>query len=151
MVFTDVKNNLKAVIRFGKNEDLINNFEGSIIDFTYPKNYKFHIDDEVSQAKKIFKDTKIHKLSKIHGNWLEHCSFDGKDYWHIDKHIPSWVCPSNSILPSDGRFREDLIWLFRSFGAGDDAERKKYEDYSQNWKFLIESIQRKDREVRKKK
>ena len=152
MVFADVKNNLKAIVRFGKNEEMVNNFDGYIIKFDYPNNYKFNIDEEITLAKKVFKDAKhSNKICKIHGNWLENLYFDNKVYWKIDTHVPSWVRPSQNILPSDGRFREDIIWLFRSFSSKDDAERKKYEDYAQSWKFLIEMIQRRDRETRKKK
>lgn len=42
-------------------------------------------------------------------------------------------------LPSDCRFREDLIWLY-----------KKNEDHSQTWKVKLEEQQRHDRALRKK-
>jgi len=152
MVFVDVKNNTKAIIRFGNNQERINNLEGYIITHTFPKNYKYNIDEEIIIAKKLFKDSKsLQKLCRIHGNWLDNISFDNKIYWNINTYSPSWVCPSQNILPSDGRFREDIIWLFRSLSATEEVERKKYEEFSQNWKHLIETIQRKDRELRKKK
>ena len=152
IVFADVKSNLKAIIRFGKNKNMINNFEGFIIHFNYPHNYKFNIDEEIKQAKQLFKEAKNLKiLCEINGNWLENLKFDNRIYWNIDKYMPSWICPSQKILPSDGRFREDIIWLFRSFSTSIEIEKKKYEDYSQKWKNLIETIQRNDRELRKKK
>jgi len=36
------------------------------------------------------------------------------------------------VLPSDGRFREDLIWLFGSWNSQDDETRIAYENYSQS-------------------
>lgn len=152
MVFVDIKNNLKAIIRFGNNQERVNNFEGYIINHIFPKNYKFDIDEEIKLTKKLFKDTKsLQKICRIHGNWLENLTFDNKTYWNINTHSPSWVCPSLSILPSDGRFREDIIWLFRSLSALEESEKKKYEEFSQSWKHSIETIQRRDRDLRKKK
>jgi hypothetical protein len=152
MVFVDIKNNTKALIRLGHNKERINNFEGYIIKHTFPKKYKYNIDEEVKLAKKLLKDQKsMEKLCRIHGNWLDNISFDNKIYWNINNYSPSWICPSQNTLPSDGRFREDIIWLFRSLSASEEEERKRYEEFSQHWKHLIETIQRKDRELRKKK
>jgi len=151
MVFNDERNGIKAMIRFGKNQDNVNNFEGFIVNHTF-KQEKFDVDKEIEFSKKFFKEKKKQNvLGKITGNWLEHIKFDGNIYWNINEHIPSWIRPAESVLPSDGRFREDLTWLFRSFNANNEEDKKKYEDNSQNWKHLIETMQRKDRETRKKK
>ena len=50
-----------------------------------------------------------------------------------------------------GRFRVDLIWLLRSFYcAKNDDERLKYEHLSQEWKLIIEKLQRDEREYKAK-
>lgn len=149
MVFVDVENGLKAFIKFGKAPN-VNNFEGYIIKFDYPKNYKFNIKDEVTAAKKFLKTKNPQCISKIEGNWLEYINFDDKTYWNIDSHTPSFIKSVEDPIPSDCRFREDLIWLFRCFSTQNGMEKKKYEDFAQNWKCLLENIQRNDRELRKK-
>jgi hypothetical protein len=37
--------------------------------------------------------------------------FDGKRYWDLEKIDPANLIKTNSPLPSDCRFREDLIFL----------------------------------------
>jgi hypothetical protein len=148
MIFVDVKNNLKGVVRLGGDSSCIHALDGYIIDYQYPANYKFDIDAERKLAGKGYKN-KVY--SKITGSWLKGLQFDGKEYWNIDKYEPSWIKPSAHVLPSDGRYREDLIWLFRSFyDAKDESERKMYEDYAQTWKLMIEQVQRTEREIKKK-
>ena len=49
-------------------------------------------------------------------------------------------------MPSDSRFREDLIWLYRSFYLSkNEEERLYYESLAQNWKLMIEKVQREER------
>jgi hypothetical protein len=74
------------------------------------------------------------------GSWLSHISFDGAKYWERDA---TWVreVPLESVktepLPSDCRFREDLVAL----KAGD-------EETAQREKTRIEEDQRRDRKLR---
>jgi hypothetical protein len=81
----------------------------------------------------------VEKMSNISGSWLKDVSFDEKVYWSLDKdqklHHQQKVC--GNPLPSDARFREDLVWLF--YGN---------EKYAQEWKLLLEANQRADRERR---
>ena len=50
-----------------------------------------------------------------------------------------------------GRFRVDLILLLRSFYcAKNDDERLKYEHLAQEWKLIIEKLQRDEREYKAK-
>jgi len=149
MVFVDIVNNLKAIIKFGKAPN-VNNFEGYIIKFTYPKNYKFIIKDEIIASKKFLKEKNPQFISRIKGNWLESIFFDEKSYWSIEKNKPSIIKPVEEVIPSDCRFREDLVWLFRSFNTTNEEEKQKYLDLAQNWKYLLENTQRNDRELRKK-
>jgi hypothetical protein len=149
MVFVDVKNNLKGIIHLGGDSKCVHGFTGHIIEYKYPKGYKYDIDKEKKESAKLAKNTKI--LSHISGSWLRDLKFDDVEYWNIERYEPSFVKPSTDVLPSDGRYREDLIWLFRSFhNAKNETERKKFEDYAQAWKLLIEQVQRHERDIKKK-
>lgn len=55
-------------------------------------------------------DTEICECS---GSWLRNLVIDGKTYWDIDSNVPDRQQPSikSDVLPSDWRYREDLIWL----------------------------------------
>ena len=148
MIFVDVRNNLKGVIQMGHDSNKIHGVSGYICEYNFPANYKYNIDNEIKEAKKGHKN-KI--LSNIDGSWLYNLTFDNEEYWNINKYEPGWIRPIRNALPSDGRFREDLIWLYRSFyDAADEQERKLFEDYAQEWKVTMEIVQRAEREIRKK-
>ena len=77
--------------------------------------------------------------SEIEGSWLRELILDGKQWWHVEdaelrpqRHTPDRVC-----LPSDWRYREDLIFLYR-----DDMKR------ADKWKVRQEVQQRLDRKNR---
>jgi hypothetical protein len=155
MVFVDVVNNLKGVIQFANNSKYIHGFNGVIMEYKYMDNYKFDVAKEIKEGNQLklpmdMKKVKGKIYSQINGSWLKELKFDDRKYWDIDSFTPAWIRPLTNVLPSDWRFREDLIWLFRSFNATSEAERETYEDYSQNWKILTEQIQRGEREIRKK-
>jgi hypothetical protein len=78
------------------------------------------------------------EIWELHGNVLENLVIDGEEFWNIDNFLPHRYSPDPYCLPSDSRYREDLIWLV-------------YEDqtFSQAWKEKLESQQRKDRKIRK--
>jgi hypothetical protein len=50
-------------------------------------------------------------LSSTKGSWVEFIEFDGKKYWDIEVISPAELISANKTLPSDCRFREDLIFL----------------------------------------
>ena len=52
MVFVDIKNNLKAFLRFGKNEKFLNNFDGFSLKFIFTKVYKFNFYCKIYSRKK---------------------------------------------------------------------------------------------------
>lgn len=52
---------------------------------------------------------KVH--SKIKGYWTSYLEFDGRRYWDLEKIDPVTVIHTADPMPSDCRFREDLIWL----------------------------------------
>lgn len=147
MIFSDFKNGLKAIVTFGKTKKKVNEIHGFIRKFKFPNDYKFNADEEIKYAKSdgIEKDV----VCRVKGDWLEYLDFDEKTYWHVDKFVPRQIMPIEYPLPSDGRFREDLIWLFRGFYSLNEKEKNLFEDYSQQWKLIMELTQRNDRELRK--
>ena len=59
---------------------------------------------------------------------------------------PPHIYPIKSTIPSDCRYREDLIWLKRSLLCSE--YNKLYEEYAQRWKVALEIQQRHDRGLR---
>ena len=96
-----------------------------------------------------FKPDKYNVLETCEGSWVKEMKFGDKVYWDIDKIIPNWIRPVDNPIPSDGRYREDLIWLFRSFYfSSDDEEAQLYENLGQEWKLMVEKLQREEREMK---
>ena len=50
-------------------------------------------------------------LCNVHGNWTQELYIDNELYWHIDEHKGFKLRPVKKPLPSDCRYREDLIYL----------------------------------------
>jgi hypothetical protein len=50
-------------------------------------------------------------VSKVEGSWLEYCAWDGIKYWDLGKVDPVQLLKIANPLPSDCRFRTDLIEL----------------------------------------
>ena len=71
------------------------------------------------------------QLSEIQGNYFNNVLINGKVVWDINVDNKSPVLPIQKPLPSDWRFREDLIWLI-------------YQDLtkSEKWKIRLEEEQR---------
>jgi hypothetical protein len=153
MIFVDIKNNLKAIISFGKNDKNVHEFSGGIFHETFPLGYVFNNSqiEKEKESKNIKKCMKNEMINKISGSWLKGIYFDEEELWSIDRDIPTAIIPNEVVLPSDGRYREDLIWLFNSWETDNEEVKKKYEQYSQTWKMMIEDVQRKDRKERKDK
>ena len=160
MIFYDIKNKLRAFVQFAKDTKHISDIRGYIFKYEFPSNYKFNFDKEYEMFNKI--DTNnLNKnnnifisndiLSTISGSWLHQLYFDGIKYWDIDEDIPTYIRPVYNCLPSDSRFREDLIWLYRSFfKSKNEEERLYYERLAQNWKLMIEKVQREERTLKAK-
>ena len=154
MIFYDLKNNLRAFVQFAKDTKHIADIKGYIFRYNFPNDYKFNFDKEYDMFGKIdvnnFKKNNIFKkndiVSTITGSWLNKLYFDGIKYWDINEDMPTYIRPIYNCLPSDSRFREDLIWLYRSFyKSKNEEERLYYEKLAQNWKLMIEKIQREER------
>lgn len=82
----------------------------------------------------------ITQIEEISGSWYENLYYNDKLYWDFkqDYDLQKIKIHEENPLPSDSRFREDLLWL-----------EYKNIDYAQNWKHKLEAQQRKDRETRK--
>ena len=160
MIFFDIKNKLRAFVQFAKDCNHIADIKGYIFKYEFEPDYKFNFDKEyemfykidtnnLNKNNNIFKSNDI--VSTISGSWLGQLYFDNNKYWDIDEDIPTYIKPVYNCLPSDSRFREDLIWLYRSFyKAKNEEERLYYEKLAQNWKLMIEKIQREERTLKAK-
>ena len=152
MVFVDIKNNLKAVIQFGFNKKLFHEIRGCTFKCNYPPGYKFVYDTEWEFGKKFKVDKQKSQpgfLEEIKGSWINNLYIGNKLYWDSKAQCPEFIKPTKTCLPSDGRFREDLCWLWKSFyEAKNENERKIYENISQKWKVLMEDFNRWDRKRR---
>eukprot|EP00828_Plagiopyla_frontata_P046542 TRINITY_DN82_c0_g1_i5.p1 TRINITY_DN82_c0_g1~~TRINITY_DN82_c0_g1_i5.p1 ORF type:complete len:505 (+),score=74.81 TRINITY_DN82_c0_g1_i5:1335-2849(+) len=76
-------------------------------------------------------------LCKVEGSWLEYMKFDGVTYWDLEKIRPLKLIQTEIPLPSDCRYREDLIYL-----------AQKNLQLAQEWKVKLEVLQRADRKFR---
>ena len=160
MIFFDIKNKLRAFVQFAKDCNHIADIKGYIFKYEFEPDYKFNFDKEyemfykidtnnLNKNNNIFKSNDI--VSTISGSWLGQLYFDNNKYWDIDEDIPTYIRPVYNCLPSDSRFREDLIWLYRSFyKAKNEEERLYYEKLAQNWKLMIEKVQREERTLKAK-
>jgi len=77
------------------------------------------------------------EICKVHGSWVGNLVIDGTTFWDIDTGKPNRIQFPKHCLPSDPRYREDLIWL-----------SYKDEKFAQEWKNLLEIQQRKERKNR---
>ena len=152
MTFVDTKNNYRAVIQFDFNKKKFHDIRGCTFKCNYPPGYKYVFDTEWSYAKKVKIDklkSDSNYLEEIKGSWITNLLIGDKLYWDVKAQNPEFIKPTKTCLPSDGRFREDLCWLYKSFyEAKNETERKIYEDISQWWKLLMEDHNRWDRKRR---
>jgi len=109
---------------WGKKKNPSDYFIGSIF-----SSMNGNLDDETSRE----------VLEKVEGSWVGCLEFDGKTYWDWQQNIPKFSpSPVSDPLPSDCRYREDLIALTK----GDIEEATK-------WKSILEVKQRKEAKLRK--
>lgn len=65
---------------------------------------------EITELSKI-KDI-VKPICELQGSWLRNLVIDGKKYWDIEDDVPERFIPKmENVVPSDWRYREDLIWL----------------------------------------
>ncbi len=145
MKFEDPKHNLKAVVfmdsgytggifssrKKGSKRD---DFEGLI----YRTKAAPH-----KKKKSIKKPSDLNDVAEmllpIKGSWLNNVRIGTEEYWNINQSHPGKLWYVGTPLPSDWRYREDLLWL-----------RKSNMPRADLWKVELEVQQRHDRELREK-
>jgi hypothetical protein len=152
MKFEDTENNLKAIIAFANSRKEL---KGKRIHDIYGQLYKYNYNSK-DLGKPFYNDyipsypfpsNKEDILSEITGSWLEEIKFDNKVYFNIKETVAPQIYPSEKVLDSDARYREDKEWLQLSW---DNKEfGKTFEGYAQSWKLALEAQQRFDRGLRK--
>ena len=151
MKFEDVENNLKAIIVFanGRKElkgKRIHDIYGQIYKYKYTisdKKKPFYNDSMPSYP---FPSKKEDVISEITGSWLEEIKIDDKVFSVKNTPAPQ-IYPSEKVLDSDARYREDKQWLKLSWDNKNFG--KIFEGYAQCWKLGLEAQQRFDRGLRK--
>ena len=152
MKFEDSGNNLKAVIAFGNARKEL---KGKKIHEIYGKLFKYKFTE--NELKKLFYAESIpynpfpskeaDVISEITGSWLGDIKIDNKVYLSIKDSVSPQIYPSEKVLDSDARYREDKQWLQLSW---DNKEfGKTFEGYAQCWKLALEAQQRFERGLRK--
>jgi len=96
IIFKDEKNDLHCALKFYEPPGFFSRAEHS----------SDHFDGLLT---KISNMDKI--ISKVSGEWTDHIQFDGKKYWDLKLIDPVIHIHTLEPLPSDCRFREDLIYL----------------------------------------
>lgn len=147
-IFEDEENDIKCVIIFnpimktggvfsshkyaGKTDD----FRGLI--YKPKKSSKKKQRTDYSKYKHIEEEAE-EVYSELEGSWLRELIIDGKQWWHTDDPDlrPQHHRADRVVLPSDWRYREDLIYLHRN-------DMKK----ADKWKVRLEIQQRLDRKNR---
>ena len=163
MVYVDVKNKLKAVIQFNYNKNKFHEIKGCTMNYFFPEDYKYIFDKEWEygmnciieednmemEIKSINSNNEEFEIiDKIKGSYLEMLIIGNEIAWDINQ-IPEYIKPVKYCIPSDGRYREDLIWLFRSFyGAKDQEEEEIYRKISMEWKVMMEDFYRWEKKKR---
>ena len=124
--FEDLTNNRKAVVIMntykagwlGAYTGCKDEVEGIIYKSKELKGDAKSIKNNYSKDIKFVSDIKsvsdcVSKICDIRGSWLRELVIDNKAYWSIDRDRPIRFMhqQGDDILPSDCRFREDLIWL----------------------------------------
>ncbi len=130
---------LKAIVHVGDDKK-IDEFTGGI--YQEKKNFQFN---ENNFKKTIFYEVKKKKfpkdilpISSISGSWYKKINFDGIEYWNSEQECYK-VNLVKDVLPSDFRFREDLLWMI-------------YENqtYAEQWKLALELEYREHRNEKAK-
>ena len=153
MGFLDLKNSLRAVIKYAENKKKFHEIKGEIFKYNFPKDFHFEHDKILEFNKKYHIGSHKNKnvICGIEGSWLEKLFINKELYWDIHAQNPEFIKPMKNCIPSDGRYREDLIWLYRSFyNSKNEEERKLYEDIAQEWKLMMENFNREERKIRAK-
>ncbi len=89
-------------------------------------------------------------VGRISGGFTEHISIDGVEMWNgSHKSYKLKVC--DDVLPSDWRFREDLIWFHQGQVDLADEWKGKLENVQRDWRKLREDGQKARAKAKKTK
>ena len=107
----------------------------------YQKEYYLkNLDNQYNDCEKRMKGNYIIK-ENISGSFIDYLKIGNDVIWDIKKNLPEQITPVKYCLPSDGRFREDLQWLYRSINnKKDDKEEEIYRDIGMKWKVMMEEF-----------
>lgn len=88
-------------------------------------------------------------LCDIRGCFTKTVFIDKVKYWDFRHDEADYPVPDKYVLPSDTRYREDLIWLYYAlYLSRNMKEFDTFISYSQGWKLETEYLQRKEREIK---
>ena len=103
------ENNPSKKYTYKENKERKDVFSGVIYNYNPEKSKKMSSD--YKNAKECFENKdEVKVLSTFIGSVFETLEFDGKDYVDMRTSIPQNVYYEEIALPSDCRFREDMIW-----------------------------------------
>ena len=162
LVCVDPKNNYKCWIEYDYNKEIFHSIRGCTMKYEFPTNYKFDADKEWDFGLKFNMDNDIKENQKktkmdlnykiidnISGSFIEYLQIGNDVIWNINKNPAELIKPVKHCIPSDGRYREDLIWLYRSFNnAKDEKEEEIYRGIGMKWKITMEEFSRWERKHR---
>ena len=162
LVCTDPKHNYKCWIQFDFNKKVFHEIRGCTMNYEFPKDYKFDankewdfglkfdMDKDVATNKKKTKMNDNYSINEtISGSFIDHLTIGTHTIWDIKKNIGEPIKPVKHCIPSDGRYREDLIWLYRSFyGVNDEKEEEILRSIGMEWKVMMEQFNRWERKHR---
>jgi hypothetical protein len=144
----DIENNLRCVLIFNpimkaggvfsshKYAGKTDEFRGML--YTPKSSAKYDKSKKYTKYKHMEEEAKeVH--SEFKGSWLSNLTIDNEEWWSIDDpdQRPLRPIPNRTSLPSDWRYREDLIFLYRNNMRSADK-----------WKVRLEVQQRLDRKNR---
>ena len=132
------------------------------MNYEFSKDYEFNADKEWNFGKefKMDKDMKKNQektkmydnytiYENISGSFIHYLKIGNDIIWDINKNPPDPIKPVRYCIPSDGRFREDLNWLYRSFyNTTNEKEEEVYREIGMKWKVMMEEFNRWDRKRR---
>lgn len=140
MKFVDEKNKIKVIIKFGDSGES-KAFPKKRTDAFHGKMYRYKPEAQGGSKKQKAEELNFgdmeQEICSMHGSWLEYLKIGGQETWNIDNNKPAQYIPIRDPLPSDSRFREDLLWVKR--------ENKKH---AHEWKLKLEERQRYERKLR---
>jgi len=134
----DDTNRIKAVVKFG-DAGHIKELPKKRTDVFSGKLYRFTPQDPTKKKKADdlqFADMET-PICDIYGSWLEYLKIGNEETFNVNRDIPTNFIPVQDPLPSDARFREDLIWVKRNNKV-----------HAQAWKLILEIRQRYEKKLR---